>query len=75
MSDGQFFTLDTVIPELYLYQNYIYISIIPVSEQGVASHLIPSEATTPSTILDSQKAELKNKSTHTKKALFTGFIG
>lgn len=63
------------LPELYQYQNYTYIRITPVSEQGVASHLIPSEATTLSTILDSQKAELKKENTHNKKALFTGFLG
>lgn len=63
------------LPELYLYQNYTYIRITPVSEQGVASHLIPSEATILSTILGSQKAELKNENTHTKKALFTAFLG
>lgn len=63
------------LPELYLDQNYTYIRITPVSEQDMASHLIPSETTTLSTILDSQKAELKNENTHSKKALFTGFLG
>lgn len=62
-------------------QNYTCIRIVSISvlylyqSRIVASHLIPSKATTPSTILDSQKAEFKDESTHTKKALFTGFMG
>lgn len=56
-------------------QNYTCIRIIPVLQQGVASHLILSEAKMFSTILGSQKVELKNETTHSKKALFTGFLG
>lgn len=49
--------------------------IIPVSDQSVASHLVLSEATTLPAISDSQKLELKTKTTHPKKALCTGFLG
>lgn len=50
LGDGLFFhtghSYVQSLPELYPYQNYTYIRIIPVSEQGVAGDLIPSEATT-----------------------------
>lgn len=60
LSDGLFFALDRTVQSHP--ELYLY-------QTSVASHLLLSEATTLPAISDSQKT------THPKKALFSGFLG